>query len=192
MTGSHDAGAPRLFTVGHGTRTTEQLVAVLDDAGVGRVVDVRRYPGSRRHPHFARSALERSLSRHGMAYVWCGEELGGRRSNDAGTSRHRALRVEAFRAFADHMDTDVFRTAVDRLVSAARRSAPSALMCAETLWWRCHRRLISDALVLRGVRVDHLLQVGRSQPHHLHEAARADGEGRPVYDVGQPASLDLG
>jgi uncharacterized protein (DUF488 family) len=194
VTGPLDAaGAPLLFTVGHGTRTLAQLVVVLEAAGAGRVVDVRRFPSSRRHPHFSREALARSLSDHGIGYAWRGDALGGRRSVDPGSmSRHHALRVAAFRAFAEHMDTDGFRSAIDELVRAARRPPPLAVLCAETVWWRCHRRLISDALVLRGARVHHLLEAGRAQAHPLHEAVRADGEGRPVYDVGAPAPLDLG
>lgn len=124
-----------LSTVGHGTRTTEQLAAVLRDGGVARLVDVRRFPGSRRHPHLSREALARDLP---LAYEWWGEELGGRRSG-APQSPHTHWRNASFRAYADWMDTPVFQEALDRLLASAA-ATPTAVMCAETLWWRCHRR----------------------------------------------------
>jgi uncharacterized protein (DUF488 family) len=175
-----------LYTVGHGTRSTEELVAVLSQVGVGRLLDVRRYPGSRRSPHLARQVLSTTLPAAGIAYEWWGHELGGRRSR-APASHHPALRNDAFRAYADHMGSPEFRTALEGLVASARgATAPSALMCAETLWWRCHRRLIADALVLRGVEVVHLVRVGGLESHRLHPAARPDEAGWPVYDVAGP------
>lgn len=172
----------RLFTVGHGTRTTDELVAVLRDAGVELLVDVRRFPGSRRNPHLSREALARDLP---VAYEWWGEELGGRRS-PVPDSRHPAWRNDAFRAYADWTDTPVFREAIARLVAPG--TPPTAVMCAETLWWKCHRRLIADAAVVRGVDVTHLLGVGDQQPHPLHEAVRVE-DGWPVYDVGAQAKF---
>ena len=173
-----------VHTVGHGTKTTEELLGVLRSTDIETLIDVRRFPGSRRHPHLGREGLERALPAAGLAYEWWGEELGGRRSGrrDA-PSRHPAWRNASFRAYADHMDTPEFRTALERLVLAAGERR-IAIMCAETVWWRCHRRLIADALVVRGVEVVHLLSERRSEPHKLHEAARADEEGRVVYDVG--------
>ena len=170
----------RLFTVGHGTRSVDELAVVVTGAGVPTIVDVRRFPGSRRHPHLARANLEAQLPTRGVAYEWC-EALGGRRRRVAG-SRHTAWRNDAFAAYADHMDTPEFRLALDDLLDRL----PLAVMCAETLWWRCHRRLIADAATLQGVEVTHLLDEGKSQPHRLHEAVRRDDEGRPVYDGGQP------
>ena len=167
-----------LYTVGHGRRSVEELAAVLADAGVSRLVDVRRFPGSRRSPHLSRATLERQLPTFGIAYEWC-EELGGRRSRVAG-SRHSAWSHDAFAGYADHMDTPGFRRALDRLLE----QLPLAVMCAETLWWRCHRRLIADAAVLAGADVVHLLEVGRRQAHSLHPGVRPDDEGRPVYDGG--------
>lgn len=156
------AASTRLLTVGHGARTAEQLAAVLVDGGVALLVDVRRFPGSRRHPHFGREALARSLP---VAYEWWGEELGGRRP-PAAESRHPEWRNDAFRAYADWMDTPVFQEALDRLLARAGEAA-TAVMCSETLWWRCHRRLIAEAACARGVEVVHLLDVGQSQPHPL-------------------------
>jgi uncharacterized protein (DUF488 family) len=168
-----------LFTVGHGTRSVEELASLLADAGVQRLVDVRRFPGSRRHPHLSRASLERSLPAHGLTYEWC-EELGGRRSR-APASRHSAWRNQAFGGYADHMDTPAFRGAFARLLAAR----PLAVMCAETLWWRCHRRLIADAAHLAGADVVHLVGPGRRESHRLHPAVRADEEGWPVYDGGR-------
>lgn len=181
----------RIFTIGHGTRTIEELVEILRSAGVSRLIDVRRFPGSRRNPHLAGEQLERSLPDHGIAYEWWGEELGGRRSSTPETSRHPAWKVAGFRAYADYMDTDEFRTALLRLEKDARGGPPLAIMCAETLWWRCHRRLISDALVADGVEVVHLVDRDERQSHSLAEFARIDERGQPVYDVGVDRELPM-
>ena len=180
-----------VYTVGHGTRSIEELIEVLSEAGVTLLVDVRRFPGSRRHPHFAREALEVSLPDAGIRYDWRGEALGGRRSRKeiAGPTRHPAWKNDGFRNYADYMDTDEFRAALEALERDAD-DRTLAVMCAETLWWRCHRRLISDALVVDGVDVVHLIAPGQSQPHKLHPALRVD-DGRPVYDVGETGTLEV-
>ena len=171
-----------LFTVGHGTRTTDQLAAVLRDGGVAVLCDVRRFPGSRRNPHLSREALQRELPERGIAYEFWGEELGGRRSA-RGDSRHTAWRVDAFRGYADWTDGEVYRSAMSSLLD---RSAAEdmAVMCAETLWWRCHRRLISDTAVVRGVDVVHLMDVGSRQPHRPEASVRRADDGWPVWDGG--------
>jgi len=176
-----------VHTIGHGTRSSGELIEMLQSAGVRRLVDVRRFPGSRRHPHFSRNALEQSLIAAGLGYEWRGEELGGRRSG-AENSRHPALRNRSFRAYADHLDTAEFRAALEALEEAAVNELP-AVMCAETLWWHCHRRLIADALLLRGTFVEHLLSAGSAQEHPLHPAARAADDGWPVYDLGVTPDL---
>ena len=180
-----------VFTIGHGTRSSEELVRVLVAAAVTRLVDVRRFPGSRRHPHFARAALEESLPAEGITYDWRGEELGGRRSRaEVGRpTRHPAWKNDGFRNYADYMDTADFRAALDKLVTDAV-SEPLAIMCAETLWWRCHRRLIADALTIEGLDVVHLIGLGESQRHKLHPAIRVE-DGRPVYDVGETGTLPV-
>lgn len=175
------------FTVGHGTRSLDELIAVLRDAGIDILVDVRRFAGSRRHPHFARESLAVTLPDAGIEYQWW-EELGGRRSAQP-NSRHTALRNSSFRAYADHMDGAEFESAREALEALAR-SRPAAAMCAETLWWRCHRRHIADVMMLHGFDVTHLLDVGKSQPHKLHPAVRIGDDGRPVYDVSSSASRD--
>lgn len=170
----------RIWTVGHGTRTLDELIDVLCAAGIAAVTDIRAFPGSRRHPQFASAALRAGLADAGIRYEHIGE-LGGRRSGAAG-SPHRALRVAAFRAYADHMASDEFRGGYVRLARLARER-PSAFMCAETLWWRCHRRLVSDRLLVDGWEVTHLLAPGKAEPHRLWDAARVE-DGRLVYDAG--------
>jgi uncharacterized protein (DUF488 family) len=165
------------------------LLEVLCDAQVARVADVRRFPASRRHPHFARDALEQWLPAGGVAYEWWGEELGGRRTAvPVESSRHPAWRDDSFRAYAEHMDTRVFRDAFEALV-AQTPGRPTTVMCAETVWWRCHRRLIADAATLRGIDVLHLGLGPDPRPHVLHPAVRVGTDGWPVYDVGSPTEL---
>jgi uncharacterized protein (DUF488 family) len=180
---------PTLHTIGHGARPLAELVAALSHFGVTTIIDVRRFPGSRRHPHFGRAALERSLGDARFSYEWWGDELGGRRKPAAGASRHAALRVQAFRNFADYMDTESFQIALRDVVREAEQRPGVTLMCAETLWWRCHRRLIADAITLGGATISHILDVGNAQPHRLHPAVRADELGRPTYDVGATSPL---
>ncbi|MDQ1395794.1 MAG: hypothetical protein QOG64_1053 [Acidimicrobiaceae bacterium] len=175
-----------VYTVGHGTRSTEELVAVLRSAGAGRLVDVRRYPGSRRHPHLAREPLTETLPAAGIAYQWRGEELGGRRRGLHEGSRHPGWDNPAFRSYADYTDTAPYRTAITRLMAEAERDGrpPLAVMCAETLWWRCHRRLIADSLAVHGVEVIHLVDERNRQLHTAPAIMRVDEDGWPVYDAG--------
>lgn len=182
------AVAPPVLTVGHSTHPIEVFLALLAAHGVERVVDVRRFPGSRRHPHFGREALDASLAAAGIEYVHA-PELGGRRSGSA-ASPNRAWRVAAFRAYADYMDGDEFRSALrDVMEMAVERRV--ALMCAEAVPWRCHRRLIADALVARGVEVRHILGPGRADRHELHPAARALEGGRLVYPAPEDEQGEL-
>lgn len=179
-----------VFTVGHGTRSAQELIEVLKGPAVRVLVDVRRFPASRRHPRFGREEIERWLPTAGVDYVWRGEELGGRRKRSTGNTRHPAWRNAAFQGYADHTDSLPFRTAIEDL---ERRSAGTtmAVMCAEPLWWRCHRRLIADTLELRGTQVIHLTKPGSSQRHPVHPAVRLGPDGWPVYDVGETTSLNL-
>lgn len=177
-----------VFTIGHGTRTTQELASLLTDADVELIVDVRRFPGSRRHPHLAREPLAKDLPALGVAYEWWGEELGGRRSRP-GPTKHPAWRNAAFQAYADHMDEASFREEFERL---EKRAADTrlAVMCAETLWWRCHRRLIADVLVVRDHSVQHIMSSGKLQAHPLNPSARPTDDGWIAYDLGQP-TLDV-
>ena len=174
---------PRIWTIGHSTRSLEELVALLQENGVERLADIRRYPGSRRYPHFSKESLERELPRQGIEYVHMAE-LGGRRK-PAPDSPNRGLRNEQFRAYADHMGTAEFREAVDRLLQSDKRTA---FMCAEAVPWRCHRGLLSDELLRRGFDVTHILGTGQTQAHAMNKIARVEGE-RILY--GEPEQLRL-
>jgi uncharacterized protein (DUF488 family) len=169
-----------VFTVGHGARDIESFVALLRAAGVELLVDVRTAPGSRKHPQFGRDALRTSLGEAGIDYVWEGHDLGGWRRPRA-DSRHNTLRSDGFRGYADHMDTEGFRRARRRVLEAAA-GRRTAVMCAESLWWRCHRRLLADALVAAGAEVRHIMDGPRLEQHRLPAHARIEGD-LPVYDV---------
>jgi len=175
--------------VGHSTRPIEEFLSLLDAHAVARVVDVRRFPGSRRHPQFGKEALASALADAGVAYVH-EEELGGRRESAAADSPNQAWRNASFRAYADHMAAPTFRAALERVLTAAAER-PTAVMCAEAVPWRCHRQLIADAAVARGWRVLHILSEHRADPHALHPDARVGPEGTVVYpgDEGEQARL---
>jgi uncharacterized protein (DUF488 family) len=179
----------RLLTVGHGTATAAELLALLGGAGVARLVDVRTAPGSRRHPQFRRQAMDGWLGEAGVAYRW-EPELGGFRRPDRASVNH-ALRHPAFRGYADHMRTPAFWAALDRLLAEAAE-APTAAACSETLWWRCHRRLLADAAVLvRGAEVLHLDHRGGLEPHRPTDGVRRDGD-LLAYDLGATPPLPEG
>lgn len=169
----------RIYTIGHSTRTLEEFISLLRERGVTRLADIRRYPGSRRYPHFSGESLERTLPEHGIEYHHF-EPLGGRR-RPAKDSPNAAWENEQFRGYADHMSSEEFQRAADRLIET---DAPTAYMCAEAVPWRCHRNLLSDELVRRGLEVIHILSAGKSQPHALSRMARIEGE-RVVYPLPQ-------
>jgi uncharacterized protein (DUF488 family) len=172
-----------VWTIGHSTRSADELVAALSAHAIAAVVDVRAVPGSRRHPQFGRAALDRRLAEAGVRYLWMGEALGGRRSRTGTASRHTGLRVAAFVAFAEHMETPAFARGVDELLGTAAL-ARTAVLCAERRPAECHRSLIADFLTLvRGVAVEHVDAEGPTMPHRPHRAARAVGEA-VVYDGG--------
>ena len=164
-----------IYTIGHSTRTLEQFVHLLRTNGVKRLADIRRFPGSRRHPHFSKEALSRSLPADGIEYIHL-EELGGRRK-PLPDSQNVALENEQFRAYADHMATPEFGAAVDRLLSG---ELTTAYMCAEAVPWRCHRNLLSDELVRRGIDVVHILGPGSRKKHEMSRLASVVGN-RLVY-----------
>lgn len=173
---------PALRTVGHGTLSASAFAALVAAAGVERVVDVRRFPGSRRHPQFASEEMARWLPEHGLEYEWM-PSLGGRRKRRP-DSPNTGLRNAQFQAYADHMATDDFRTGVARLLAAAADRCV-AVMCAESVWWRCHRRLLADHVVLvEGWTVEHLMHDGRRVAHPLTPGARRVGDG--VLYGGEP------
>ncbi len=161
---------------------------MLTESGIGCLVDVRRFPGSRRYPHFSRESLEQALTVAGIRYLWVGDRLGGRRRARRG-SPHTAITTEGFRAYADHMETEIFKRGIDSLLALAATST-TAVMCAERLPWRCHRFFLSDFLLLAGVRVIHLIEVGQRQEHRLSPLVRSE-EGRMIYDRKSPEQLEL-
>lgn len=177
-----------IYTIGHGSRSIEEFVGLLKDAAIECLVDVRAYPASRRHPQFARESLECSLADAGIRYVWEGKALGGRRKSGK-NSPHVALRNPGFRAYADYMADGTFREGLARLIGLGS-APPAAIMCAERLPWKCHRYLLADSLVARGVRVLHLMGPGQCKEHALNRLARSDGE-QLVYDAGEQPQLEL-
>ena len=179
MSACHHASVT-VFTIGHGARDIEAFLDLLRGAGVRRLVDVRTAPGSRKHPQFGRDALEASLASAGLEYVWEGEALGGWRRARS-DSRHTSLRASGFRGYADHMETETFREARRRLIDGSA-GIPTTVMCAESVWWRCHRRLLADALLAAGCEVRHIMDGPRLEPHRLSAQARIE-DGLPVYDV---------
>jgi uncharacterized protein (DUF488 family) len=160
-----------VHTVGHSTRTLDEFIGLLRAHGVTQLADVRTVPKSRRHPHFAQDALSQSLPQAGIAYRHVGG-LGGLRKPTA-ESRNMSWQHEGFRGYADYMETPAFEGALDALVDWSRE-APTTVMCAEALWWRCHRQLIADALVARGVEVRHIMSARVAARHTLTEFARVN------------------
>lgn len=174
-----------LVTMGHGTLDSDAFLGLLHQVSASELVDVRSYPGSRRVPHFAREAMESWVPAGGVAYRW-ERRLGGRRRETA-DSANVALRNAAFRAYADYMATDPFRAALAELVDAATHRV-AAVMCAESVWWRCHRRLIADAAVLlHDADVRNLFHDGRLTAHRPSPEARIERDHAPtlIYDVAQ-------
>ncbi len=158
-----------IFTIGHSTRTLDEFARLLQRHAVRQLADVRTVPASRRYPQFGRDALDRALGARGIRYRHF-PPLGGLRKPRR-DSPNAGLHNESFRGYADYMQTPEFGEAVSALIDFASR-APTAVMCAEAVWWRCHRSLLSDALVAQGVRVRHILGAGEALPHHLNPLAR--------------------
>jgi len=168
-----------LLTVGHGTLPEDRFGALLSGAGIELLVDVRRAPGSRRHPHFGRTQMEAWVPAAGIRYEW-EPALGGWRKARP-DSPNTALRNDSFRGYADYMSTAEFWSALDAVLAEADEGR-TAVMCSESVYWRCHRRLIADAATLvRGVTVRHLGHDGKLSPHRVTEGARL-GDGIVVYD----------
>jgi uncharacterized protein (DUF488 family) len=176
-------GEEPLLTFGHGTASADEIVALLRRGRVTALVDIRTAPGSRRNPQVARAEIERWLPEHGISYRW-EPRLGGWRKARP-DSPDTALRNRAFAGYASHMRSPGFLAAVDTLL-AGLAGARTAVMCAESLWWRCHRHLVADFVVLaRGTPVLHLGHDGRLAPHVTTESARLRSDGLLVYDAGQ-------
>jgi uncharacterized protein (DUF488 family) len=163
-----------IFTIGHSTHGSEEFLRLLRSQRIEAVADVRRWPSSRRLPHFNAGALVETLRREGIAYLELGEALGGRRRPRPDTP-NTGWRVAGFRGYADHMDSAEFRSSLAALEELGRERR-TAFMCAEGPWWRCHRQLIADALIARGWDVQHVMPDGRLEQHRLTPFAVVDGD----------------
>jgi len=159
-----------LFTIGHSTRSLDELIALLHAHSIQTLVDIRSFPMSRRLPHFNRESLENTLLANGIEYVWM-KELGGRRKKSLEDSPNVALRNDSFRNYADYMLTPEFEGAVADLIKLAEHSR-TAYMCAERVYFRCHRMLVSDWLIAHGHEVLHIDDVKPPRPHTLMQEAR--------------------
>jgi uncharacterized protein (DUF488 family) len=166
-----------LWTVGHSTRSSQEFNEILLAHAIDALVDVRSFPGSRRYPHFNKPELSHTLEATGITYLHC-SQLGGRR-RPSPHSRNTAWKNASFRAYADHMDSEEFKKGIAGLIEMAR-SKRTAIMCAEALWWRCHRSLVADFLKSQGFEVIHLLDSQKTEPHPFTSAARIV-EGRLSY-----------
>jgi uncharacterized protein (DUF488 family) len=160
-----------IYTIGHSTRPLAEFIDLLKGHGIEQLADVRTVPRSKRHPHFAAEALERSLAAAGVRYRHF-PALGGLRKPRK-DSTNGAWRVEGFRGYADYMETPSFEAGIDALLGFA--AAPTTVMCAEAVWWQCHRQLIADALVARGVDVRHIVSAAAPKSHVLTSFARVAG-----------------
>jgi uncharacterized protein (DUF488 family) len=160
----------RIWTIGHSTRTIDEFISLLKENEIKVLADVRAFPGSKRYPQFNKDALAESLSAHGIRYEHF-SELGGKRKSRS-DSRNAAWRNTSFRGYADYMETEQFQKGIARLRDVAAEAGPTAIMCAEAVWWRCHRSLIADYLKAGGGEVLHVLGSNKVEPHPYTSAAR--------------------
>ena len=170
-----------VFTIGHSTRSLAALIDALKGAGADAVADIRRFPRSRRHPYFNSETLAPALSEAGIAYRHC-SGLGGRRAGreDGKPSPHTLWREPGFRNFADYAETDDFRAAFAELTAMAEQGNP-AILCAEAVWWRCHRRIVTDYLIAAGTPVVHIFDENKRVPAVLTPEAVRQGDGTLLY-----------
>jgi uncharacterized protein (DUF488 family) len=160
----------RIWTIGHSTRTIDDFISLLEENEIKLLGDVRTWPGSKRYPQFNKDALTESLNAHGICYEHF-PELGGKRKSRS-DSRNTAWRNASFRGYADYMETEQFQKGIERLLDVAAEAGPTAIVCAEAVWWRCHRSLIADYLKARGVEVLHILGANKVEQHPYTPAAR--------------------
>ena len=170
-----------IWTIGHSTRTLEEFLGLLVDYRIEAIADVRRFPGSRRYPYFASDALAASLPTHGIAYQWM-PRLGGRRKVQPG-SPNTAWRNASFQGYADYIATTEFAEGLAELLALAANQR-TAMMCAEAVWWRCHRSIIADVLKLRGIEVIHIIDATHTTVHPYTSPARIM-DGRLSYAAPQ-------
>ena len=160
----------RIWTIGHSTRTIDEFISLLQANQIRSLADVRTLPGSRRYPQFNKETLADSLSKVGIRYEHF-PDLGGRR-RPRDDSHNLAWRNASFRGYADYMETEEFHKGTKRLLQLAADAGSTAMMCAEAVWWRCHRSLISDYLKAGGIEVMHILDANKTEPHPYTSAAR--------------------
>jgi uncharacterized protein (DUF488 family) len=160
----------RIWTIGHSTRMIDEFISLLEENEIKLLADVRAFPGSKRYPQFNKDALAESLNTHGIRYEHF-PELGGKRKSKP-DSRNTAWRNASFRGYADYMETEQFQKGIERLLDVAVNAGPTAIMCAEAVWWRCHRSLVADYLKARGVEVLHVLGANKVDSHPYTPAAR--------------------
>ncbi len=175
--GSNPKAGVEFYTVGHSTRKIEELISILQAYKIEVLVDVRAFPVSARNPQFNKENLKESLSKSDIQYIWLGREFGGYRKKSEGlgeSSLNKGWKVEGFRIYADYMLTDIFKSAADQLINLAENKTV-AYMCAEKLYWRCHRRLISDYLLSRGHKVWHIIESDKLRKHELTRFAQVRG-----------------
>lgn len=177
---------PTLYTIGHSNRSLNDFLALLHGEQIETLADVRRFPGSRRYPHFGKDALAATLHEAGIAYIHF-PALGGRRSTKNISPENAGWRVAAFAAYADYMQTEEFTTAFQELTRIAQNSR-TAIMCAEALPWQCHRRLIADQFIAQGWRVRDIMAPNKTQEHALPPFATIT-RGQLTYPGTQPGSL---
>ena len=169
-----------IYTIGHGKRTRDECLDLLKSNGITKLVDVRAFPNSRTNPQFNELDFSDYLKDHGISYRWMGDTIGGRKSKQEFSFLHTALRVVAFRNYAGYMATEPWQTGIAEL---CKEQGTIAYMCSETLWWRCHRRMISDYLVLRGWTVFHLgIKKNELVEHTPWDIVRVTESGMLVYD----------
>lgn len=168
-----------IWTIGHSTRTLEELLEMLEYFQIKAVVDIRSYPGSRRYPHFNKENLEVTLPSNDVQYFHI-KKLGGRRKVNI-DSKNTAWRHPAFRGYADYMETEEFKEGIQQLEQIAMQQ-PTAFMCSEAVWWRCHRSMVSDFLKVRGWKVLHIMGIGKDQEHPYTSPARIVDENL-VYSI---------
>jgi uncharacterized protein (DUF488 family) len=178
-----------VFTIGHSTRDLAAFIAALKAAGADSVADIRRFPMSRRFPHFNRENLTPALAEAGIGYRHF-PALGGRRNKraDGALSPHTLWRVAAFRNFADYTETPEFRDAFAALTELAKNAKP-AIMCAEAVWWRCHRRIVADYLLAAGFAVEHIFDEKKREAAKLTPGACPRGDGTLLYEGAEPRLL---
>src|SRR5215831_4802705 len=160
----------RIWTIGHSTRAIDEFISLLKENEIRLLADVRTWPGSRRYPQFNKDALAESLTADGIRYEHF-PELGGKRKSKP-DSCNNAWRNASFRGYADYMETQQFQKGIERLLELSREAGPIAIMCAEAVWWRCHRSLIADFLKARGIDVMHILASDKVEPHPYTSVAR--------------------